>query len=108
MLAPMGLDEYASVMLAATMRGTLRELSFEIAQSSDQALARQEALVAVDRLLSSLRATPGNSPTAEPTRIGIGQLRAAASAYLDRAAAGETIDVLRRGRVVARLQPPTG
>jgi AcrR family transcriptional regulator len=107
MLAPMGLDEYASAMLAATMRGTLRELSFEIAQSSDQALARQEALVVVDRLLSSFRATPPNSPSPEPIRIGIGQLRAAASAYLDRVAAGETLDVLRRGRVVARLQPPT-
>jgi AcrR family transcriptional regulator len=108
MLAPMGLGEYASAMLAATMRGTLTELSFEIAQSSDQALARQEALVVVDRLLSSFRATPGNSPTAEPTRIGIGQLRASPSEYLDRVAAGETLNVLRRGRVVARLQPPTG
>jgi hypothetical protein len=108
MLAPIGLGEYASAMLAATMRGTLTELSFEIAQSSDQAVARREALVVVDRLLSSLRATPGNSPTAGPARIGIGQLRARPSEYLDRVAAGETLNVLRRGRVVARLQPPTG
>jgi AcrR family transcriptional regulator len=104
MLAPTGLGAYASAMLAATMRGTLTELSFEIAQSSDQALARHEALAAVDRLLSSFRATPPNSPTPKPIRIGIGQLRAGASEYLDRLAAGETIDVLRRGRVVARLQ----
>jgi AcrR family transcriptional regulator len=104
MLAPTGLDEYASAMLAATMRGTLTELSFEIAQSSDQALARRQALVVVDRLLSSFRPEASNSPTPQPTRIGVGQLRAAASAYLDRVAAGETIDVLRRGRVVARLQ----
>ena len=104
MLAPTGLGAYASAMLAATMRGTLTELSFEIVQSSDQALARQEALVVVDRLLSSFRATPPTSATPEPIRIGIGQLRAAASEYLDRVAAGETIDVLRRGRVVARLQ----
>ena len=104
MLAPTGLGEYASAMLAASMRGTLTELSFEIAQSSDPALARQEALVIVDRLLSSFRATPSNGHTPEPIRIGVGQLRAGASAYLDRVAAGETIDVLRRGRVVARLQ----
>jgi len=104
LLAPTGLGDYASAMLAATMRGTLTELSFEVAQSSDQALARQEALVVVDRLLNSFRATASNSPTPEPIRIGIGQLRAGASAYLDRVAAGETINVLRRGRVVARLQ----
>jgi AcrR family transcriptional regulator len=104
MLVPTGLDEYASAMLAATMRGTLTELSFEIAQSSDQALARQEAVVVVDKLLNSFRTTP---PSPTPTRIGIGQLRAGASAYLDRIAAGETIDVLRRGRVVARLQLPS-
>ena len=42
--------------------------------------------------------TPTNSPAVHD-RIGIGQLRASASTYLDRVAAGETIDV--------RLQPPT-
>jgi prevent-host-death family protein len=105
MLAPTGLGDYASAMLAATMRGTLTELSFAIAQSDDQALARQEALAVVDRLLSSFRAPPANSPTTPaPVRIGIGQLRANASTYLDRVAAGETIEVMRRGRVVARLQ----
>ncbi|HXA87272.1 MAG TPA: TetR family transcriptional regulator [Mycobacterium sp.] len=104
LLAPTGPGDYASAMLAATMRGTLTELSFEVAQSSDQALARQEALVVVDRLLSSFHATPPISPTPEPIRIGIGQLRAGASEYLDRVAAGETINVIRRGRVVARLQ----
>jgi AcrR family transcriptional regulator len=103
MLAPAGQDEYASAMLTATIRGTLTELSFQIAQSSDQDLACQQALVVVDRLLNSFRAAPPNSPTPAPTRIGIGQLRAGASEYLDRVAAGETIDVLRRGRVVARL-----
>ena len=103
MVAPAELGEYALAMLAATVRGTLTELSFEIARSSDQAVACQEALALVDRLLSSFRATP----TRKPIRIGIGQLRASASAYLDRAAAGETIDVLRRGRVVARLQSTT-
>ena len=107
MLAPAGLGDYASAMLVATMRGTLTELSFEIAHSSDQALAREESLAVVDNLLSSFRATPANSPTPEPIRIGIGQLRATASAYLDRVAAGETIDVIRRGSVVARLQPWT-
>ena len=105
MLAPTGLGDYASAMLAATMRGTLTELSFAIAQSDNQALARQEALAVVDRLLSSFRAPRANSPIPpEPVRIGIGQLRASASTYLDRVAAGETIEVMRRGRVVARLQ----
>jgi hypothetical protein len=93
MLAPTGVGDYASAMLAATMRGTLTELSFEIAQSSDQTLARQEALVVIGRLLSSFHAAPPNSPTPELIRIGIGQLRAGASAHLDRVAAGETIDV---------------
>jgi hypothetical protein len=40
MLAPAGLDDYTSAMLVATMCGTVTELSFEIAQSADQALAR--------------------------------------------------------------------
>jgi AcrR family transcriptional regulator len=108
MLAPTGLGGYASAMLAATMRGTLTELSFEIAQSRDQASARQQALVVVDRLLHSFRATPDNRATPTPTRIGIGQLRASPSEYLDRVAAGEKMNVIRRGRVVAHLQPPTG
>jgi prevent-host-death family protein len=108
MLAPAGLSDYARAMLDDTMRRTLTELSCEIAQSGDQALVRAEALAVVDRLLSSFRATPSTSPISEPIRIGIGQLRASASTYLDRVAAGETIEVVRRGRVVARLQPWTG
>ena len=107
MLVPAGLGDYGSAMLVATLRGTLTELSFEISQSADQALVREEALAAVDRLLSNFRATPSNSPTAKPIRIGIGQLRANASTYLDRIATGETIDVIRGSRVVARLQPWT-
>jgi AcrR family transcriptional regulator len=107
MLAPAGLDDCASDMLVATMRGTLTELSFEIAQSCDQALARDEALAVVDRLLGSFPVTPSNRPIPEPIRIGIGQLRASAATYLDRVATGETIDVIRRGRIVARLQPRT-
>ena len=103
MLAPTGLSGCAVTMLAATLRGTLTELSFEIAQSSDQASARQEAVAVVDRLINSFRAA--SHP--KPIRIGIGQLRASAGAYLDRVAAGEIIDVLRRGRVVARLQSTT-
>jgi hypothetical protein len=61
MLAPAGLDDDASAMLVATMRGTLTELSFEIAQSGDQALARDEALAVADRLLSSFAVTPGHA-----------------------------------------------
>jgi antitoxin (DNA-binding transcriptional repressor) of toxin-antitoxin stability system len=37
--------------------------------------------------------------------IGLGQLRSNACTYLDRVAAGETIDVVRRGSLVARIVP---
>jgi prevent-host-death family protein len=35
--------------------------------------------------------------------IGLGQLRSNACGYLERVAAGETIDVVRRGKLVARI-----
>jgi len=35
--------------------------------------------------------------------IGLGQLRSDACTYLERVAAGETFDVVRRGKVVARI-----
>jgi len=35
--------------------------------------------------------------------IGLGQLRSDACTYLERVAAGETIDVIRRGKLVARI-----
>jgi len=38
-----------------------------------------------------------------PEVIGLGQLRSDACAYLERVAAGETIDVVRRGKLVARI-----
>ncbi len=38
-------------------------------------------------------------------RIGVRELRQNASRYLDRVAAGETIEVTQRGRLVARLVP---
>jgi antitoxin (DNA-binding transcriptional repressor) of toxin-antitoxin stability system len=37
--------------------------------------------------------------------IGLGQLRSDACTYLERAAAGETIDVVRRGKLVGRIVP---
>jgi antitoxin (DNA-binding transcriptional repressor) of toxin-antitoxin stability system len=37
--------------------------------------------------------------------IGLGQLRSDACTYLERVAAGETIDVVRRGKLVARIVP---
>lgn len=40
-------------------------------------------------------------------RIGVRELRQNASRYLDRVAAGETIEVTQRGELVARLVPPT-
>jgi len=106
MLASARSGHYEAAMLVATMRGTLTEFSFEIAQSDNQALARQEALNVVDRLLSSFHAPPPKPVRDEPVRIGIGQLRADASRYLDRVATGEVIQVTRRGRVVANLQHP--
>jgi antitoxin (DNA-binding transcriptional repressor) of toxin-antitoxin stability system len=41
-------------------------------------------------------------------RIGIGQLRSDTLRYVHRAATGDTIEVLRRGRLVAELHAPTG
>jgi antitoxin (DNA-binding transcriptional repressor) of toxin-antitoxin stability system len=41
-------------------------------------------------------------------RIGIGQLRSDTLRYMQRVATGDTIEVLRRGRVVAELHAPTG
>ncbi|OIN80625.1 type II toxin-antitoxin system Phd/YefM family antitoxin [Mycobacterium malmoense] len=35
--------------------------------------------------------------------IGLGQLRSHTLTYLERVAAGETIDVIRRGKLVARI-----
>jgi antitoxin (DNA-binding transcriptional repressor) of toxin-antitoxin stability system len=35
--------------------------------------------------------------------IGLGQLRSDACTYLERVAAGETLDVVRRGKLVARI-----
>ena len=40
-----------------------------------------------------------------PEVIGLGQLRSDACAYLERVAAGETIDVVRRGKLVAQIVP---
>jgi hypothetical protein len=38
-------------------------------------------------------------------RIGLGQLRNNAAYYFDRVAAGESFDVVRRGRMVAQIVP---
>lgn len=40
-------------------------------------------------------------------RIGLGQLRNSAAYYFDRVAAGESFDVVRRGRMVAQIDPPS-
>jgi prevent-host-death family protein len=39
-----------------------------------------------------------------PEVIGLGQLRSNACTYLDRVGAGETIDVVRHGKLVARIE----
>src|ERR1700744_2267944 len=102
-LTPAGSGRYTSAMLVASMRGALAELSFAIARSGDRELARQEALIVVEKLLHSFRDQPPN----RPIRVGVAELRAATSVYLERAAAGQVIDVTRCGRVIARLQQPT-
>jgi antitoxin (DNA-binding transcriptional repressor) of toxin-antitoxin stability system len=38
-------------------------------------------------------------------RIGLGQLRNSAAYYFDRVAAGESFDVVRRGRMIAQIVP---
>lgn len=40
-----------------------------------------------------------------PEAIGLGQLRSDACTYLERVAAGEAIDIVRRGKLVARILP---
>lgn len=40
-----------------------------------------------------------------PEVIGLGQLRSDACAYLERVTGGETLDVVRRGKLVARIEP---
>lgn len=37
--------------------------------------------------------------------ICLGQLRSYATGYFDRVAAGETVDIVRRGKLVARIVP---
>ena len=39
--------------------------------------------------------------------IGLGQLRSHALGYLDRVGSGETIEVVRGGRLVARIEAAT-
>ncbi len=40
-----------------------------------------------------------------PEVIGLGQLRSDACTYLERVAAGESLDVVRRGKLVAKIVP---
>lgn len=54
MLAPAGLVDDTSVMIAAAVRGTLTELSFEIAQSADRAGAHARALSVAEHMLTAL------------------------------------------------------
>lgn len=106
MLGATGSGHFSPGILAATLRGALTELSFEIAQSVDPAAARGEALAIIDCLLHHFNAPPANTSTTRPLRVGIRQLRTNLRGYLERAAAGEVIEVTRRGRVLVCLQPP--
>lgn len=46
-----------------------------------------------------------NSGERVSQKIGLGQLRNSAAYYFDRVAAGESFDVVRRGRMVAQIVP---
>jgi antitoxin (DNA-binding transcriptional repressor) of toxin-antitoxin stability system len=64
------------------------------------------------RLLAQI-VSAGNSPTASNPAdaagpIDLGELRARMGRYLDRAAAGDTIEVVRGGSVVARIVSAVG
>jgi hypothetical protein len=99
------------------LRGALTALSSEIAGSADQARARREALAGSTGWSWDSPDPPDTfndvSPVAQveaaqrdsPVRIGFGQLRSSAGAYLGRVAAGETIEIIRRGRFDAQIHP---
>lgn len=100
-LASDGLADHPATMLAAMVRGTLTEFSFEIAQSDDHQRALQDALAVVRRLLDSFRLRESGPVR----RIGMGQLRNSAAVYLDEVVAGSRLHIVRRGKVVAELSP---
>ncbi|HKP41240.1 TetR/AcrR family transcriptional regulator [Mycobacterium sp.] len=111
-LAAEGLAQHPPVLLAALIRGTLTELSFEIARSDDHQHALNDALSVIRRLLDAFRIThcePHGAVIADVAhrgpRIGVGQLRSSAGMYIDQAAAGQCIEIVRRGKVVAQLGP---
>jgi len=113
-LSPEGLADHPPAMVAATIRGTLTELSFEIARSRHGAQTYADAVAVVERLLAGFGEPRHGGPSARSlachqpprrTRVGVGQLRASAGAYLDRVIKGETVEIVRRGRVVASMQP---
>lgn len=56
-LATNGLAHHPPALLAAVIRGTLTELSFEIAQATDHVETLNDALAIVKRLLGSFRTT---------------------------------------------------
>lgn len=107
LLTPIGISDVALTMFVATMRGALTEVAFAVAQASEHEQPRQHALAVVEMLLNTARQAPAHSGAPTPIRIGPGQLRAHTSTYLDHAAAGQTISILRRGRLAAHLTPPT-
>jgi len=93
--------EWGSADLRGLARSARREALIEIAHPEH----REE--------LRSLPMQDGHSapePRAHASNasqtIGLGQLRNSAAHYVERVAAGETFDVVRRGRLVARIVPP--
>ncbi|MBV9090614.1 MAG: TetR/AcrR family transcriptional regulator [Mycobacteriaceae bacterium] len=113
-LAGHGLADHPPALLAAVVRGTLTELSFEITRSDDHRRAVNEAMAVVQRLLDGFRVNGSQSVSYSAarddkprTRVGVGQLRASTARYLEQAAAGEHFEIVRRGLVAAELGPPT-
>lgn len=53
----------------------------------------------------SVASLEAHSPTAVWTTINVSQLKSDPQEYLRRVAAGETLNIVRRRRIVARIQP---
>lgn len=66
-LAANGLADHPPALLAALIRGTLTEMSFEIAQSDDHQRTLSDALGVIRRLLAGFRTDGDSTALADPS-----------------------------------------